>query len=518
VEIDPRYLTPDLVESPVGKLSFRDGVISPASAEAIHEHLLYVRAVDVFLAAYRQVSVRCLVNGLRLFGVADHDVLLFSELIDSRSLFLTGNCDAVHAWSVLDVSDGPVVVTVPAGVTVVFDDARFEWVGDAGTPGPDRGAGGRYLLHRDDYSGPMPEGGHFVYASPTNTVIMLCRAFLEGDDPSSAARRIREQLRIGRYEPGGYGSSLSSFVLGRGRMAPLLPDRTPVFVEGSHRFVNTLVPNDFTFFELCDQIVQEERVGVFSPEVAGHLAAIGIRRGRPFAPADDQRAILDQAAAVGNAAARAISFRPPAADGFAYYPGSTTWQNSLFVSGYDMLAPPAQITLDGAELAATAGAIHLDGRTGLFYMATFVTPAMAMLLPGAGSQYLVAYADAGGSDLDGGSTYRLTLPPGVPAKAFWSITAYDNQTRSMLVTGQRYPRAGSQAYPTPSATPGDDGAVTVWFGPERPAAAQPGNWVETVPGKGYFLMARFYSPLLPFFDKSWRLGAPEVYTRGIPPV
>lgn len=201
MKIDPSVLTPDRVASPVGDLAFRDGVITPESADAVLDHLLYLRAVDVFLNAYPQVSLRCLIRGVRDFGVADHDVLIFSEMIDCAGLFLTANCDTVYAWSVLDVSAGPVEVIIPENVIAVFDDARFEWIGDGGTPGPDRGLGGRYLVHHRDYAGPLPEGGCFRYVSRTYNVLMLCRAFVERDDPSSAVQRISDQLLIDHYRP-----------------------------------------------------------------------------------------------------------------------------------------------------------------------------------------------------------------------------------------------------------------------------------------------------------------------------
>jgi hypothetical protein len=38
-----------------------------------------------------------------------------------------------------------------------------------------------------------------------------------------------------------------------------------------------------------------------------------------------------------------------------------------------------------------------------------------------------------------------TLPKGIPQANFRSLTVYDNQTRSLLDTPQRYPRAGSQS-------------------------------------------------------------------------
>ena len=76
---------------------------------------------------------------------------------------------------------------------------------------------------------------------------------------------------------------------------------------------------------------------------------------------------------------------------------------------------------------------------------------MAMRLPGIGSQYLLAMPDADKKHFDGAKTYKVTLPKGIPEANFWSFTVYDNMTRSMLDTPQRYPRAGSQSYPSPAA-------------------------------------------------------------------
>ena len=76
---------------------------------------------------------------------------------------------------------------------------------------------------------------------------------------------------------------------------------------------------------------------------------------------------------------------------------------------------------------------------------------MAMRLTGIGSQYLFASLDADKNYFDGAKTYKVTLPKGIPEANFWSFTLYDNQTRSMLDTPQRYPRAGSQSYPSPAA-------------------------------------------------------------------
>jgi hypothetical protein len=146
----------------------------------------------------------------------------------------------------------------------------------------------------------------------------------------------------------------------------------------------------------------------------------------------------------------------------------------------------------------------LNARTGFFYIATGITPAMCMRITQMGSQYLGVNLDSKGRPFDGGKTYRLILPPDIPAALFWSLTLYDNQSRSMLQTEQRFPRAGSQAYPTPAASQNSDGSTVLYLGPSAPRGTAPGNWVQTVPGKGWFAALRLYSPLQSFFDKTWR--------------
>jgi hypothetical protein len=133
-----------------------------------------------------------------------------------------------------------------------------------------------------------------------------------------------------------------------------------------------------------------------------------------------------------------------------------------------------------------------------------------MRLTHVGSQYVWAFMDADKNFLDGARTYRVTLPPDIPEERFWSLTLYDNETRSLLQTPQRFPRAGSQSYPTPAAEAEADGSTVVVLGPEKPEAVPQGNWIQTDPEKGWFVILRLYSPLQPFFDKSWRVSEIEL--------
>ncbi len=176
----------------------------------------------------------------------------------------------------------------------------------------------------------------------------------------------------------------------------------------------------------------------------------------------------------------------------------------LFQGGAFFETPPPKFEDGIFKPFPPTGARILDSRTAFYYAYTLDSPGMIMRIPEVGSQYLMGFVDANGDTYDGAKTYKVTLPKGIPAAAFWSFTLYDNQTRSMLQTPQKYPRAGSQSYPSPAAVASEDGSTTVYFGPEQPEGVERGNWVQSDPDKGWFTILRFYSPLESFFDKSWR--------------
>ena len=116
---------------------------------------------------------------------------------------------------------------------------------------------------------------------------------------------------------------------------------------------------------------------------------------------------------------------------------------------------------------------------------------MTFKILGKGSKYAIAYTDADGNFLDGGKTYKLHVPPNPPAKDFWSFTLYDNQTRSMLQTDERFPGIDNNK---PGMIQNDDGSWDIYFGPKAPKG-QENNWVQTIPGKGWNMLWRVYGPL-----------------------
>jgi hypothetical protein len=495
--------TPDQLKSRLGTLEFVDGVPSGETVEMMYDHLDFVHALNVFLNGYAGASTYALRKGFQEAGAGDNQILIFSELMDSASLFLTANADTVYFVGIVDLTSGPMVVETPPQALALFDDMWFQWIVDFGLPGPDRGEGGRFLLVPPGYDGPLPDSGYHVRHSRTTRALLLGRSFMVDDDPAPTVALIKRTLKLYPYARGGFGTSIATLLEGDVQPEQPAPIPETTFVEASGKAFNTIPPSDLGFFELLNELVQEQPAGSTDPELMGQLAAIGIEKGKPFEPDERMRRILEEAAAVGSATSRALLFDPRTLEGFAYYDDSA-WGNMLWVGGFNFETPPPLVTEEGIKPLPPTGARTLNARTAFFYGFTGITPAMCMRLTGVGSQYIFAYVDADGNRLDGAKTYRVTLPPDIPAARFWSLTAYDTETRSMLQTRQRFPRAGSQAYPTPSATPDADGSTTVTFGPERPSGSPEGNWIQTVPGKGWFLILRLYSPLQPFFDKSWR--------------
>jgi hypothetical protein len=308
------------------------------------------------------------------------------------------------------------------------------------------------------------------------------------------------------------GSSVLLFFLAVGLVfpAPVLPTR----LERQRTFIRINRANDWTFYELLNELVQEEPATSLDPELMGSLAAIGIVKGKPFAPDDRMKTILTQALDVANATSRTLFMNPRerVTEGSAYYPNSA-WVNVLFLTGYEFETPIP--TIDGpvrdgmripesVKLFPPTGYRTLNARTSFFYGITGISPAMAMRMSGIGSQYLFVTLDANKEYFDGAKTYQVTLPKNIPAASFWSLTVYDNQTRSMLDTPQHYPRAGSQSYPSPAAEPNADGSTTVYLAPMQPTGVQRGNWIQTTPGIGWFAILRLYSPLEPFFTREWQ--------------
>ena len=283
-------------------------------------------------------------------------------------------------------------------------------------------------------------------------------------------------------------------------MYPLSKKDNPpkmTFVNASGKFDNTIHRMDYGYWEELNSTIQAEPLEGLDPDTRGLLASIGIRKGVEFKPDARMKKILTDAEAIGSVTSRALTARP--SDQRHYlYPGKRVWTNPFVQGRYDFL-------LDGERL--------LDSRIYMHFYATGITPAMAIKNVGNGSQYAIAYLDKDGNALDGSNTYKINLPKNVPAKDFWSFTLYDNQTRGMLQTDQRFPGVDQNKK---GLKQNADGSYDVYFGPKAPEG-QENNWIQTDPSKGWNTILRLYGPLEPFYDKTWIPGDPELVEDGYDP-
>jgi len=227
------------------------------------------------------------------------------------------------------------------------------------------------------------------------------------------------------------------------------------------------------------------------------LASIGIAKGRLFEPDAKTREILDHAARTAYKMSRVIGFEEEIAGrSLRIYP-ERRWVNPMADATPENLAGP----FDLGWRRVSGGYLDLDARIWFFTNYYSVSPGMLSQTPGRGAKYMIAFVDSQGENLSGGRSYRLRLPPDIPVANFWSVTLYDAENGSGLANGQPFPSLGSRDAPAQNA----DGSTDLSLGPAAPAGKQ-GNWLATVPGKGYFAVLRLYGPTEAAIDKRWKPG------------
>jgi len=474
-EIPVGLTTPDKVQTSIGELTFFDGVPTKETAQKTQDFLDSSRGVDAFLKGMPGASLQELRRGPAALGVdANGKVAIFDKLMDSHALFLTANTSTLYIFPYINTKEagGALVVEVPPGMLGAFNDAWFRYVADVGMAGADKGKGGKYLVLSPDYKGEIPEGYHVVKSKTYSLWLFMRGNVSKGIDV--AVKNVKDHLKI----------------------YPLAQKDNPKpceYVSMSGKYFNTIHPNDYEFYEHLDHLIQEESDQMIDPETRGLFASIGIVKGKKFAPDARMKAILTDSVAIANAAARSNNYYPRREMKMVYFYDDkpTEW----------VMAYPDKNVFFNYD-----GAFNTDARVFFHYTYTAVTPAMATPHEGKGSDYCIAFKDSEHEAFDGSKTYKIHIPPKVPVKDFWALTIYDTQTRSMLQTDQPFPTVGSQ---DKGFAQNKDGSYDVYFGPEAPKGFE-NNWLQTIPGKSWFVILRMYGPLKPFIEKSWRPGEIEV--------
>lgn len=478
-------MTADHHEALAG-LSFEGGYPTPESALALDEELFFQRATQVYLWALPAMNMYAMKEGLeRVAGTGYNVMSVFEKRLKPNTVITTPNSDVIYGLTFADLSvTGPLVLEVPPRLQALMDDFWHRpltgpeidgrrYLGDVGIPGPDRGKGGRYLIVPDRYEGDTE--GYFASTCPTNGVFIFVRGFFSSVEDLSPGVASVESLTIRPLE---------------GAAEPMR------FEHVSDIPANALFPADGAYFELLDRFVKSEPDDDVDPYMHGMLAALGIAKGRTFAPSDRQRELLDLAARTGWKMAKNI------AGNFDGQDKALWWSDRRWVAHVKTEPDDFMHTLlDEQWRDRTTGHTDVDAKAHMFINHYSISTGMMSSVVGMGAKYGSAYKDSGGAYLKGENTYRLDMPPDPPANLFWSVTLYDAETAGGLdAEGQEYPSLNSMN----DLDHNPDGSVTFHIGPHPPAGAE--NWLKTVPGRGWFSLFRFYGPEQEFFDGRYRPG------------
>jgi hypothetical protein len=238
------------------------------------------------------------------------------------------------------------------------------------------------------------------------------------------------------------------------------------------------------FWELLHEILQEEDVLERDRFFMYWAHSLGIERGRPFEPTSSQRKALMAGAISGEAVGKTLVFNERL-DGVLRKDGwrlilsgrlPDAFEHTQRVRDFDMLDPRSRFT----------------------YEAITSSPRMGHPDVGKGQSYAGRFEDSDGHRLYGGETYVMKFKTPPPVKLFWSVVFYDVESRTLIVNKTRNATVGDRA--TPDLQVNADGSVYVFTGPKPPKGWE-SNWIETVPGRGWFPYVRLYGPGAEWFDE-----------------
>ena len=185
--------TPDSVKTRIGTLNFERGFPTEETTRKLYDEMDFQRAVQAFLWSFPAVSFESIRVGVkRDLGADLNDLIIADNFADTKGIWLTANDTTIYGMVNVDLSQGPVVLEVPAGPGVgLIDDFWQRAITDFGLPGPDKGKGGKYLLLPPGYTGEVPKEGYFVLRGTMNNYNIMNRGLVENNDIAAAVNLIK---------------------------------------------------------------------------------------------------------------------------------------------------------------------------------------------------------------------------------------------------------------------------------------------------------------------------------------
>lgn len=449
-------------ETRIGPLGLNaQGLPDQRAIDRLYEERDFQRACQAYLWALPIVAYGQWQNQHEsVFGARDGDIVKYVSVRDKLGL-ITANATTPYVLGFVNTArTGPIIVEVPAGeIAGGCGDFWERSTCDFGLTGPDKGKGGRFLVLGPGQE--PPAGVKFDYEARSATFNVF-HAFRILTTDKAEGERILNAYRV-------YPAKDAAN-----------PPKTRVVTPDGRAWSGTQ-PKGMAYWQRLNEYLQMEPVKEEDRLFMAMLKPLGIEKGQPFKPNPAQVRALTDGAEIGQLMAIANSFDKRFES--ARYGGH--WDRAVNVSMSQQ-----------AEFYS-----QLDERASWFYEAVGLSEGMTTHTPGQGQAYLSAYRDQNGQWFDGGKTYRLHVPPKVPAGQWWSVALYDLETRCFMDTRYDKVELGSRSDIVTNA----DGSVDFVFAPAPPKDSPESNWIPTVPGRAWFTYFRLYAPLAPYFDASWKL-------------
>jgi len=450
----------ETVQTRIGPLSFtqgfQTGYPTDETVRKLYEELDFQRAVQAYIWAIPMVSMaQWRWSHENELGAKNGEIVVIESYKD-RVGGLTYNATTTYVLPFIDLKDGPWVLEMPGPEGSVRGAAHDMWqIGITAITKP-----GKYLFVGPGQDLPKADG-YNVFQSPTNGILLGIRLMPEKREEKA---KVLNQVKV-------YPFSEASD-----------PKPTKVITPDGRDWM-AAAPVGMKYWELLADTINREPVQERDRFFMAMLKPLGIEKGKPFNPDWRQQRILMEAAIVGEAMAKANDYSKRVES--SHYRDGSTWE-------YAVTANPDQ----RAEFYD-----QLDERAAWFYEAVTNNRAMSGHKTGKGQVYMATYKDADGDWLDGGSNYVLNVPANAPAETFWSITAYEVSTRTLVQNKYEIADRSSRMELAYNA----DGSVDIYIGPDKPEGDKAKNWIPTEAGRAWFPYFRLYSPKKAFLDQTWVL-------------
>ena len=429
--------------------------------------IAYQRGIEAVTWGVPAVSMLNFREAYFGLGGGFNTVYYLSQPPTPKTETLTANNQTGYATILMTTKNGPVVLDIPPASdrAMIFGSAVDIWevpVADMGPAGSDQGRGGKYLFLPPAYEGEIPEG-YFVVPMETYNIFV--------------ALRLMPRNGASFSEAANYAMNINAYPLTHA-------DEPPAgnYIDIYDKHLPTLPDYDLSYYEDIATMLKEEPLLERDKVMGGMLASIGIEKGKPFAPKGKVKQALERAVIDGKDYLDFLFTTP----GIAW---EKIWDNRQWMS---VVTPSSEgFVFDEGDY------LLLDARGAMFSFVTFAPRRL-----GKASAYIVATKDADGEPLSGMANYRLTVPADVPVRDFWSIIAYEMETRSFIYNDLN--RVGLSSLDASEMQLNADGSIDIYFGKTAPTGLE-SNWIPTG-GKSFFPMFRLYGPEEAFFNKAFLLN------------